>query len=541
MDSSNHNARRLGIVVSGSLTKGIEVRLDADVSVEEMAVGRFVTIEGQRRRFFGVLTDVALQHSDPRMAAAPPEVSDPFIAGVLSGATSYGTIHIVPYLACAAGDDAPVPAKTVPPHFSLVRETEPKEIEQIFGERDERHIWVGSPLDMEEAPVCLDAERLTQRSTGIFGMTGSGKSFLTRILLAEIVQKSSAVSLIFDMHSEYGWSSRKEGGAEAKGLKQLFASKVAVFTVDEETTRRRGAKADYVVRIPYDEITAEDIGSLAGTLGLNEAQVQAAERLERRLRKRWLATFLEADSKESIAGQAGDTEHEGTLQALHRKLQSLRKLSFLTEQGSGEEAVRRIMEYLERGTHVVLEFGRYRDKLEAYVLVANLLTRRIHDLYVERTERALAQDGKEPRSLVIVIEEAHKFLSPEVARSTTFGTIARELRKYNVTLLVIDQRPSGIDAEVLSQIGTRMSCHLQDERDIDAVLAGVSGRSELRSVLAKLETKQQALIFGHAVPMPVVVRPRTYDAAFYKEMGYREPAERAAALERDVDDLFGPR
>jgi len=50
-----------------------------------------------------------------------------------------------------------------------------------------------------------------------------------------------------------------------------------------------------------------------------------------------------------------------------------------------------------------------------------------------------------PRPLMITIEEAHKFLNPQVARQTTFGTIAREMRKYYVTLLVIDQRPSSID------------------------------------------------------------------------------------------------
>ena len=52
---------------------------------------------------------------------------------------------------------------------------------------------------------------------------------------------------------------------------------------------------------------------------------------------------------------------------------------------------------------------------------------------------------------------------------TIFGTIARELRKYNVTLLIVDQRPSGIDPEVMSQIGTRVTCLLDDESDIRAV------------------------------------------------------------------------
>jgi DNA helicase HerA-like ATPase len=120
-----------------------------------------------------------------------------------------------------------------------------------------------------------------------------------------------------------------------------------------------------------------------------------------------------------------------------------------------------------------------------------------------------------PPQLLITIEEAHKFLEPAIARQTIFGIIAREMRKYNVTLLIVDQRPSGIDEEVMSQIGTRVTALLDNERDINAVMNGVSGAGGLREVLARLDTKQQAIIMGHAVPMPVVIRSRNYDAAFY--------------------------
>ena len=82
------------------------------------------------------------------------------------------------------------------------------------------------------------------------------------------------------------------------------------------------------------------------------------------------------------------------------------------------------------------------------------------------------------------------------------------MRKYNVTLLVIDQRPSAIDEEVMSQLGTKITCLLDNEKDIDAVLAGVNGKNELKTVLARLAPKQQALIFGHAVPMPVPIKTK---------------------------------
>jgi DNA helicase HerA-like ATPase len=155
-------------------------------------------------------------------------------------------------------------------------------------------------------------------------------------------------------------------------------------------------------------------------------------------------------------------------------------------------------------------------------------------------ERALGNKAAEPRPLVIVIEEAHKFLDPQIARQTIFSIIARELRKYNVTLLIVDQRPSGIDEEVMSQIGTRVTALLDNERDINAVLTGVAGAGSLREVLARLDTKQQALIMGHAVPMPVVVQTRDYDETFYAAVQpihvQMAPAERINLMRGEEED-----
>jgi uncharacterized protein len=77
----------------------------------------------------------------------------------------------------------------------------------------------------------------------------------------------------------------------------------------------------------------------------------------------------------------------------------------------------------------------------------------------------------------------------------------------------------------MSQVGTRITCLLNDEKDIDAIFTGVSGGQNLRSVLAKLDSKQQALILGHAVPMPVVVKTRAYDQQFYQEIGVQDWSE----------------
>jgi DNA helicase HerA-like ATPase len=545
-------ARRLGIVVAGSLSQGLSVKLDRAAVVEGMAVGRYVVVRGQTgRRFFSIITDVALDSTNPLIERTPPDVSDPFLARVHQGTSTFGRLEVSPMLvlesdaSSPAEGDEPRPVKTVPAHFSPVYEATEEDVNCVFGAADERHFFVGAPLDMENVRVHLNLERLVERSSGVFGKSGTGKTFLTRTLLAGIIKQNVAVNLVFDMHNEYGWETEGEGKHRVKGLRQLFPSGVSVMTLDAESSQRRGSKYDFVVRIGYDQIEPEDVDMLANLMGLSDVQVGALYFLRRRLGKGWIEKLL---AEGEPGEEQGPTEldllldegklHGGTLGAIQRKLGLLRRFDFLQPRVH-EDVVGKIMEYLDHGTHVILEFGRYGSTLEAYILVANYLTRRIHSRYVQRKESALGRQSEEPRPLVITIEEAHKFLDPAIARQTIFGTIARELRKYNVTLLVVDQRPSGIDEEVMSQIGTRVTALLDNEADIRAVFTGVSGAGELRQVLARLDTRQQALILGHAVPMPVVVQTRPYGPDLYAEVGHVEGDALQEKLARNVNLLRG--
>lgn len=523
MQRNNSDERnKLGLVISGSLVKGIDVKLDPSISIEDVLVGRHVVIRGNRGYFFGLITDIVLENTDPQGLVAIQDVSNSFTSEVFTGTIAFVRLHIMTSLIiggeATAMIEGPLPAKTIPPHFSPVYFASERDIEMVFGKENEKNFYIGSPLDME-TKVCLRTDDLVKRSNGVFGKSGTGKTFLTRLLLIGIVQKQAGVSLIFDMHNEYGWEGRSEKNTKVKGLKQLFPARIAIFTLDEDSSRRRKVKTDYVVYIGYDEIEPEDISLLRQTLNLTDASVQAVFQLAREFGdKNWLQKFYNLEDEESKLLAEKLNIHESTMRNLRRGLQYLKRFRFLVPNVQ-VDSVEQILDYLERGMNVVLEFGSFDDYV-AYILVANLLSRRIYDRYRAKTERALAEECSEPIPLVIAIEEAHRFLNPEMASQTIFGKIAREMRKYNVTLLVIDQRPSGIDEEIMSQLGTKITCLLDNEKDIDSILAGVSGKNELKYVLSKLESKQQALIFGHSVPMPIVIKTREYGSAdSYKSLG----------------------
>ncbi|MEO8612704.1 MAG: ATP-binding protein, partial [Chloroflexota bacterium] len=486
-------------------------------------VGRYVVVrvphedkpEVTKMRFFCMLTDIVLNNTNPSIQSHPPELmDDPFLKAIYIGTAAYGTISVTPML--SIDEEVPKPVKTIPGHFMPVYNATVEDVNAVFGAEDEQHFYVGAPLELETTQINLDLKRLVERSVGVFGKSGTGKSFLTRMLLAGVIKWGKAVNLIFDMHNDYGWAATDERGTQAKGLKQLFNSQVAIITLDVESTRRRDAKFDFEVKLGYDEIDPEDIAALRGSMNLTDAMIDAAYTLKKRWKEGWIKRLLNANEMDFDDITMNTNIAEGTLLGLQRRLQRFERWHFLVEESTGDSVQQIIKLLVEQKKNVVLEFGRYGNELEAYILVANYLTRRIRDLYVDMVERSLGDDAHKPPQLVITIEEAHKFLQPGIAGQTIFGTIARELRKYNVTLLVVDQRPSGIDEEVMSQIGTRVTALLDNERDINAVLTGINGAQSLREVLARLDTKQQAIIMGHAVPMPVVVKTRDYDQAFYE-------------------------
>lgn len=538
---------RLGIVVSGSLNDGLDVKLDRDTIIEGLAVGSYVTIDGQTgRKFFGLVTDIRLEAADTNVQKMPPAMDD-FIAQIYRGTTVYGVLHVKPMLVLESGSAEIRPVKSVPAHFTPVFRATPEEVRTIFAAEGKETYEIGASVDDEKIKINLDLERFVERSSAIFGRSGTGKTFLALPLLADIVRQSIASTLIFDMHNDYGYS-LKGDRQKFKGLKQLgsIASRVVVVTLDEESSRTRQAGYEFALQIAFAHIEPEDLQMLQNVLALSDVQVNALYTLHRKFPKTWVQKLLSDEVDDEIQALLdGNKLTESTYFAMQRKLSRLLNFKFLRPQTT-ENFADRILAHLTRGDSVVVEFGRYGNDLPAYVFVANYITRRIHAMYVQMKERAEGGGGEEPRKLVIAIEESHKFLAPEVAQFTIFGNIARELRKYNVTLLIIDQRPSQIDAEVMSQIGTRITCALSDERDISAVFTGMSGAQQLRSVLASLDSKQQALIMGHAVPMPVVVKTREYGQEAYQYFaGDLQPAvERYATnsrkLGRNDDDGLVP-
>ncbi len=561
----------IGYIVGGGLKEGFRIRLT--VPAETVQEGSFIVCDSGRNRYYGLVTDLQLGATDPRFADEQPTRLQPAISQALLGKTLYTTLNVYATLMLDTGpalgtperlewdqridqgieNPGPKPVKTVPSHHAPVRTADAGDVAEIFGQEGKGMFVVGNTIEQGH-PIRLDLNKFVKRSSGIFGATGTGKSFLTRMVLAGLMQEDVAAALVFDMHNEYGLDDLDtDKGQSVRGLRSLFPRKVQIAALGKGAMVR-GKSPDFTLEIGYDNIETADIQMLADELKLTDTSASTLNALWQSFKDKWFASFIklkpmpkqsdEDGNKyfppESIGAWAeSNNVHVAAAEALHNRLSRIGAKGYVVEKPA-TDAVSDIVDKLENGKHVILSFGEYESDLD-YLLVTNILTRRIRQHWIHKTERHKSHGAAAPRPLVIAIEEAHKLLNPQIASQTAFGIIARELRKYFVTLLVVDQRPSGIDDEIMSQIGTRITGWLGDEDDIRAVLTGLAGREQLRGMLARLQEKEEVLLLGWGVKMPIPIRSRRYDDKFYAEINPR-PGGRGLSDLTDVEinnDLFG--
>jgi DNA helicase HerA-like ATPase len=545
--------RPIGYVVGGGLKANLFVRLT--VPAHEVQEGGFVVLESGNWQFYGLVTDLQLGALDPRYAELQNAIrlAEP-VSRLLAAQTLYTNLEVLPALMVERGPEPgtreyelwrasleeeprPLPIKTVPAHHAMARLANKGDVAEIFGDPAEKGKFEIGRTREQDHPVCIDLNKFVQRSSGIFGATGTGKSFLTRIILAGLIQHNAASVLVLDMHNEYGFDdTSSDTGKSVVGLKSKFPARVRVVGLGRDT-KIRNHMPDFHLEINESDIQPEDIELLTRELNLKETTPTTLEALVQyfgaqnwfhEFRKMVVGSVIETEDGKKVpsddsvahwARQAGVNDFAA--EGLRSKLSRVFNRRYIVPNDPGNPAsinsLREVIESLKAGKDIVLSFGDFDSDLD-YLLVSNLLTRKIREAWEEMTNEFRSEGKKEPRPLVIAVEEAHKILNREMASQTTFSTIAREMRKYYVTLLIIDQRPSQIYDEVMSQLGTRVSGWLGDENDISAVLSGLAGRDALRGMLARLQPKEEVLLLGWGVPMPILVRSRRYDDAFWQQL-----------------------
>lgn len=502
---------KIGEVVSASVLGGIDAKLELD-NPEDLRVGYPIIVEGKRYDFYCVVQDIrnpsvgiVEQIAGSELGSSIVPMISPGIHEGYTGQMFFSKALLKPIQLIDDVGKLHEP-ETIPPYFSPIRLATKKDVQRMY-QPTPASLAIGNLRGIPDFQIHLDFARLTEKPFALFGRTGAGKSILCKIICNAILAKDVASIIIFDMHQEYGMFSKTDS---TPGLKYFFPQKVEMFSLDPTNKEAK----PFI--IAPEEITPSDL--IIAFQDLSYPMIDAIYAIDRAKKDESLIDAIKG-------AKPSEGLHAGALQALQRRVARLDRFAFIRSVRA--DAFDQLMTLIKARKSIVLDFGRYGRDMTAYLFIANILARRLYDLYAEK-------EGL-PR-LVLFLEEAHKFLGPQIASYTVLSRLARETRKFNLILSLIDQRPSRIDDEVRSQLANRLILSLKEPNDIASALAGIPDRSTWEGIVGAIPTRT-VLAVGDAIRVPTVIEVMEYNTESMKQLGNMDSGE-ISDLSRNVDKIF---
>jgi hypothetical protein len=499
------------------------MKLDRASDTESIGIGSYITLPCRTSLYICKVSDVGYAQLDLHETIVSTKlqelreknvVIEPFRRKVTESPFFY-SVTLKPLKMIK--DTEILEPQYLPRIFTTGRFTTLEDIEPTF-ERFQVPVEVGTFKGMKgNVPCKFDLHELQYSHTGIFAKTKSGKTYLAKVICSHIVRAPKRAVLIFDMHQEYGFS--------PKGLRQIFEEdELLVFSVDSQS------KADEIIRIPYSTISVDDLILCLGD-ELSSAMVDALYEAESIFGPQWFAAFARTSSDPEernaivddlvirLGGNRDEKENvregpvkRGTIQVLRRKIGILARYEFVVPE-EDVDSIKKMIENLKKGCSVILDFGRYSRNPRVYVLVSNLLTKSLF----ESCSSVPEEDREKIPMISVLVEEAHRFLGTEARkRNTVFPILAREGRKYRLGIIVIDQKPSQIDEEVISQLHTQIFLRLTSDEDIQKIRK--ASEEDITDYIPEIKRLNvgEALAVGEAVTFPSSFKVMHFDVSEFK-------------------------
>lgn len=379
----------------------------------------------------------------------------------------------------------------------------------------------------DNAIAVLDGNKFFQRHAAILGSTGSGKSWCVANLIEQASKLTSPNVIVLDMHGEYKSLCEPDNGCsdyyKIAGPGDL------------------GSVTDRHIFLPYWLLNRDEMLSMLLDRSDNNAPNQASrfthhvrelkkQKLNELGKQKVIETFtidspvpflmqdlisalMRDDTEKGVGanGRAVKGEWEGKLTRFISRLTTKvedKRYGFMfsprevtLEYGWLSELLWRLMGVSDKGRGIkILDFSEVPS--DVLPMVTGIISRLLFDvqIWMEDSKRA---------PLAIVCDEAHLYLPTQEGADVvqkqaleSFERVAKEGRKYGISLVVVSQRPSDVSTTILSQCNNFMVLRLSNDRDkavIRSLLPDV-----LKGVLSQLPLLDvgEAVVVGDAILLP---------------------------------------
>lgn len=434
-----------------------------------------------------------------------------------------------------------------------------KDLWRIYGGIEKGYVEVGYLSSAEKVRVRVGVERLVTRHSAVLGSTGSGKSTTVASLLRSLVRGGNdhgtnypnARILMLDIHGEY-----------AKPLGDL--ARVYRVTPDEK-------KGEHLLAIPYWALEASSLlGFLFGNVtdtqslaildkisefksstlaahaykGLSAQSLTVDSPVPFSLKKLWYELIepevrTYSDTARTVKALVENGDPETLVAPKYQPATATNTAPFINQAALGlrRQLMNLRSRLLDRRYDFLLHPGGWEPNLNGEVssdldellkgwighdkpltvldlsgvpseVLARLIASILRVIYEAIFWSKDLKEGGINRPILIVMEEAHRYLSAESAGGAkeVVQRIVKEGRKYGIGAMIVSQRPAEVDETILSQCGTFFTLRLSNPSDRAKVQGALpDSMAGLMEMLPVLRTGE-AIIVGEAAQLPVRCR-----------------------------------
>lgn len=388
-----------------------------------------------------------------------------------------------------------------------------------------------------EMPIAITPEKLFGRHCAVVGTSGGGKSWSVARLVGECAKKRSKI-ILFDAVGEYG----------------ALEGSVKHVHIGADPDAKKGSQE---VAVPYYHLTEGDLFAIFKPGGQSQApklraaikslklakyspllsvhgMIIKADKNKLEYEKEYSRFYDEIEKpyadfdilklsrqieNECVFFQrsAVETGIWGSVSGadlamcvpLINRIQDIigsKNLAAVFNPGDKPSLFKAINDFLQDEETSVLRISLKYLSFEHNTreIVANAIARFLLD-----QARKLAFRDK---PLVVFVDEAHQFLDASITdgdvkyKLDAFSYIAKEGRKYSLTICIATQRPRDIPEGVLSQMGTMIVHRLINQHDRDVVEKASAGFDEYSAAAIPTLASGEAVLIGVDFPLPLFIR-----------------------------------
>lgn len=381
----------------------------------------------------------------------------------------------------------------------------------------------------------LDGNKFYQRHSCIVGNTGCGKSETVTKIIEETAKLPGANIVIFDIHGEYSRlsyvDSVKMGEVPFPIWMLGFADMAAnVLKVKEDSTVVMSAlRKAYYKQCPNGnegKPTFFDFVRMETEIGCMNKQI--------------VTTGFTKDGEPKTA----KGEYNGKLSGVENMIRNFmydKRYSFLFT-GEPQSYLAKFINRIMGGDKPVKNIDLSGIPHDIAVLIIGAITKLIYNIQITQ---------KDIRPITLVCDEAHVYIPTDFQLTAAqrrmveiFESIAKEGRKFGITLFVASQRPSELNKTIMAQCANYIVMKLNNENDKSMIKGMMPAGSADVIDTTTMFSPGDCLVVGDACPIPLKIhvelakeRPQSKTIDFWTEWQKdRESVDYTACLEEYLEN-----